>query len=151
MSIKLLYEKAIQDGVPERSQEDGKCKFIIYRGFKVVKEVGGKHLLFDVRFSDFYDKVSKKDLDILLSNGLVKGADYIMYSRDIYRIKERKDTIAALYDKIENVYKKNFDKGLKIKFYEKRIRNARSNIKYHLDLLFVYKARKELYERKYLN
>jgi hypothetical protein len=74
-----------------------------------------------------------------------------MYSRDIFRIQKRKDTIAALYDKIENVYQKNLDKGIKVKFYEKRIRNARSNIKYHLDLLFVYKARKELYERKYLN
>lgn len=151
LSIKELYKKAVLDGTPERLQEDDNCRYVIYRGFKVIKSVGDSYSMFDVRHSDFYSEVEDLDLSILLHKGLVKGADYIMYSRDIKRIEDRKASIAAYYDKIEKVYKKNLEKGIKIKFYEKRIRNAYSNIKYNLDLLFVYKARKEMYERKYLN
>ena len=150
-NLRALYDNAVSKGVPERPQEDGKCKFVIYRGFKIVREVGGNHLIYDVRFNDFYSKVSNKNMKILLSEGLVKGADSIMYSRDILRMEKMKINIASMYDKIEKVYQKNLDKGLKVEFYKKRIRNARSNIEYYLDLLFTYKARKELYERKYLN
>lgn len=124
-------------------------EFIIYKGFKLSRELG-VYKLEDVRTSDFYDEVKKRQYNVLLKLGFIKGIDQIVNKRNIRRV--------GIYTRLlENLYsdRKEYQKKLRpLKtrdFYKKKIRNCQENIHRNIDLLYLYKSRIEQYNSKYSN
>lgn len=124
---------------------DGLTTFAIYKGFKVSK-TNDEYLLQDVRSSDFYDTVKPKHLDMLKSLGFIKGADTIVYNRDLRRVQSYTSLLEKLY-KNRKLYEKQLTKD-KV-FYEKKIKNTNENILKNIDLLFFYKTRVNQFNNKY--
>ncbi len=143
-----LFKEAVRKGLRQYT-ESPLSYFVMYKGFKLVGSKEGDYKLYDVRFNDFYSKVKESDLSVLRTLGLVRGADTLMYNRDISRSDICKKDIANLYDKMINIYKPMIKEGINLEFYNKRVRNAYSNIHDYTDLIFFYKNRIELYESKY--
>ena len=120
-------------------------EFIIYKGFKIASNEEG-YIIQDVRFSNLYEEVNKKDYDTLVELGFTKGVDYISYQRNLRRVESYKRRAELLYDK-RRKFKKELPKNKKLN--EKRIRNLNRRIEDFIDHIFFYKTKIKQYEIKY--
>jgi hypothetical protein len=122
-------------------------EFVIYKGFKLSKTLD-QYKLEDVRVSDFYGEVKKRDYNVLLKLGFIRGADEIVNKRNIRRVGIYTRLLEKLYaDRKE--YQKKLRPLKTREFYRKKIRNCQENIHKNIDLLFLYKSRIEQYNLKY--
>lgn len=135
MNLKLCYDEAVRSGIHIYSDKD--CEFLIYKGFKISK-FESSYEIHDVRINDFYEDVSKKDLEMFDVHGFLKGADIICYERNKVRY-------VKYIKKLEKIYEKRTDFRCKYdenpKFYEKGLNNCEEGILKYTDLLFFYKAK----------
>ena len=112
--------------------------FVIYKGFKISSFDDGSFEIFDTRFSDVYTKVSLKDMKVFKSKGFIKGANLLMYDRDVKRVKDYTKKLEKLYSERD---KYNQKLETNVSFYSKRIKNCEDSIQSNLDLLFFYSSR----------
>jgi hypothetical protein len=112
-------------------------RFTIYKGFKLTETDEGFSIQ-DVRFSNMYSEVSKKDMNTIIELGFIRGVDTISFERDTKRVESYKRRTEILYDK-----KKKFTKELPKNraLNEKRIRNIDIKIEEFIDLMFFYQVR----------
>jgi ribosomal protein S8 len=121
-------------------------EYIIYKGFKITKDEEGFNII-DTRFHDFYSKVKKSDLDLLESQGFIKGCDIIMYNRDIRRANRHRHILEELTLEKESIVK---SKGkVSTRKYRMGMDRVSKEIRHHLDKLFLYNTRKKQIEIKY--
>lgn len=122
-------------------------EFIIYKGFKLSK-THGKYKIEDVRISDFYGDVKKRDYNTLLKLGFIKGTDYIVHKRNLRRVGIYTRLLEKLYSERKEYERKL--RPLKTRaFYKKKIKNCQENIHRSIDLLYLYKSRIDQYNLKY--
>ena len=74
---------------------------LIYKGFKI-----DNNCILDVRRSDMYNVIYKKDLKKFMKYGFVEGADRIMHDRDIVRLGKVKKAF-LLHVTNKHKYKQN--------------------------------------------
>jgi hypothetical protein len=119
-------------------------RFIIYKGFKLT-EKDGEFFIQDVRFSNMYSEVSKKDMDTIINLGFIKGVDAIGFSRDVKRVQSYIRRTEVMYDK-----RKKFNKELPKNrtLNEKRIKNINIKIEEFVDLIFFYQVRIKQFNTK---
>jgi hypothetical protein len=112
-------------------------KFLIYKGFKLT-ERDGEFFIQDVRLSNMYSEVSRKDMATIINLGFIKGVDTISFERDSKRVDAYKKRTELLYDR-----RKKFTKELPKNrtLNEKRIRNINLKIEEYIDLMFFYQVR----------
>lgn len=121
-------------------------EFAVVKGFKLTRYFDKDlYTVQDTRLNDFYNEVSKPDMEILLNNGFLKGVDIIGYKRNVKRVNRYLRLIESLYGKRAK-YNKSLEKNKS--FYGKRIRNCNENIhKYH-DMMQFYQSKVEQFERQ---
>lgn len=142
--IQQWYEE-VAETHPKHKFED--CEFVFYKGFKITKYYEeGEYVLEDVRFNDFYQPVSNKNLSIFKTQGFIKGIDNITFERDQKRMSRYKKKIEQLYQ-YRDEYRRLRNKDPK--FYDKKIRNCMDNIHKYVDLFFFYKVRVNQHKQKY--
>jgi len=140
--IKKWYEEVI---LCQRPHQRYDSEYIIYKGFKITK-LNDTFTLKDVRWSNFYNDVSKTNLNILRKHGFIKGVDIIGYKRDVKRIKSYKKRITRLYDK-RKIFKKQMDEDRRLN--TKRIRNINLRIDDYVSFIFFYQVRVNQFKIKY--
>jgi hypothetical protein len=101
----------------------------------------------DTRFNDFYNSVSKHDMDLFKAYGFVKGTNMIMYGRNLIRVESYMREIETLYIK-KAKYQKLLPKNER--FYTKRIKNCSENIHRLHDMMQFYQAQVEQFESKHI-
>jgi hypothetical protein len=143
--LEKWYEELMGNSMGSYNSKGSECLF--YKGFKLTKTLDG-YKLEDIRLSDFYDPVKKKDYDVLMELGFIKGADTIVNNRNIKRVRIYTRIIERLYeDKKE--YKSNL-RPLKTRvFFQKKLRNCQENINKNIDLMFLHKSQINQYNSKY--
>lgn len=143
--LKLWFEEVFSSGLLQNTSSN--INYIIYRGFKLSKNEDD-YKIEDVRFSDFYEPVREKDLEILTKLGFLKGADWISHSRNVRRVKIYTRLIERLYNNKKD-YKSKL-RPLKTRaFYQKKLRNCQENIHKTIDLLFLYESKVNQHIEKY--
>lgn len=114
-------------------------KHVFYKGFKL-SNIEGNYTVVDVRMTDFYNKISREDLEMLDKHGFIKGADLLMYARDITRVA----TYTGMVERFTRM-KVGFEGKLSQKqsesFAEKRIRNCETNLELLDELMSFYSTR----------
>lgn len=143
------YEKARRHGAVTYRDKD--VEFIIYKGIKLEKTNDGLRML-DVRFNDFYTRVSKRDKRVLKKHGFIKGCDILMYNRDLMRSSMYKREIEDLYTQLDRHRKLVGTRSTKVAI-KKRSRKAigilERNIRDTIDLFLLYSSRANQFEIKY--
>jgi hypothetical protein len=123
-------------------------EFIIYRGFKITKDVLGVYMIQDTRFSNMYAPVNKRNITMFTNLGFIKGVDNISYARDVKRVESYKRRTGVLYDKRKR-YKDDLPNNKRLN--DKRIRNINKRVQEYVDLLFFYQTRVQQFNFKYIN
>lgn len=131
-------------------------RFVIYKGIKLIKTNDGLRLL-DVRYNDYYTRVSKYDKRLLRKYGFVEGCDRIMHRRDVMRSTYYNNLLAQMYS-TKYGYKKELG-GLDIKSTDPKEREEVRMLKKKLGVLtrkiqevmdthLFYEARRLQFENK---
>ena len=124
------------------------CNFVIQKGFKITHYYDDdSYSILDTRFNDFYNSVSKHDMDLFKAYGFVKGTNMIMYGRNLIRVESYMNNIEELYVK-KAKYQKLLPKSEQ--FYTKRIKNCSENIHRLHDMMQFYQAQVEQFESKHI-
>lgn len=147
MQEKWFKECRDNDKIP--IYREGNKEYVIYKGFKL-EHLNGRYKLLDVRFFDFYSRVSKRDKKILKRKGFVKGCDTIMYFRDIFRTDKYERDLEFRYEekyRLEEILPRS--KGERKRIITKKLGVLKRKIHESIDLLFFYNVRKEQFKIKY--
>lgn len=126
---------------------EGGNRYVIYKGIKLERTNDG-HRLLDVRYFDFYSRVSKRDKKVLKSLGFVKGCDTLMYQRDLMRVDKYEQDMKDFYKRKARL-SKSLPKSKNKRLVRKKLNILDRKIHEVLDLVFFYKSRKEQFEIKY--
>lgn len=127
----------------------GDYEFIIRKGFKITHYFEeDEYTIQDTRHCDFYKSVTESDMEIIQTNGFVRGTSIIMHNRNVDRVELYLEKIRKLYDKkAEYKAKLSTNKA----FYEKRIRNCNNNIHEYNATMQYYRFQVEQFEKQKLN
>lgn len=122
--------------------------FALVRGFKITHYLDDDtYTIQDTRKNDFYTSVSESDMDILMEYGFINGTSIIMHYRNINRVEYYLGKIEKLYSKMQLAKKKiKTDR----KFYEKQIRNCKTNIQINHDMVHFYQSKLNQFEDRFL-
>ena len=126
--------------------QHNKSRFIIYRGFKLIFSKGKGYSVVDVRRSEFYTPLSKKDFQVIAKNGFIKGADMLCFARNFRRIEAYQGNIKGLRAKIAKAkaeMPKDWSRN------EKRIRTSTEKIEDYKSLIKLLGSRNTQIEIKY--
>lgn len=124
---------------------DSEGKFLIYKGFKILKSTVG-YSLRDVRHSEFYTPVKKRDHVLILKYGFIEGVDRINFCRNEGKIEGYNTKIKVQQDKKEDSQK---ELPINKRLNEKRIRVANEKIDYYSDLKLLLQSRNKQLKIKY--
>lgn len=119
-----------------------KKKDVFSKGFKIIRNTPD-YIIKDIRFNDFYQDVSDRDMGILAEKGFIKGTSLILYFRDKHRMELLEHRIIALSEQKVAVQNTKDDGKNK-----KRLGILDKNIKGYVDLLLFYSHRIKQYEEK---
>ena len=121
-------------------------EYVISKGFKITHyNEDNSYTIQDIRHSDFYNEVSKEDMEVITANGFLEGTNILMYSRNTERVDKYLRLIEVLYAK-RTEYKKSLPKNKA--FFTKRISNCNRNIHDYHDLMQFYRSKVEQFESK---
>lgn len=122
-------------------------EFIIYKGFKITKNLEGEYSIQDTRFSNMYTPVNSICYKIFKEIGFIKGSDRISFERDVKRIETYKKRTGLLYDR-RRKFKNQLPNNKELNY--KRIRNINKRIQDYVDLIFFYQTRIKQFNFKYI-
>jgi hypothetical protein len=112
--------------------------FILYKGFKIINEQG-TYRIQDVRRNDFYSEVFATDLAMFKEHGFVRGADLIMYNRDVTRVRRYTSRLEMTYTRRDHL------RGLppegRPKGYAKAVNTVDKKIRECVDKIFFFQTR----------
>lgn len=119
---------------------------ILYKGFIFIERDGKFGLYQYERNGEGHKEVDQKNINILMDLGFIKGADTIVYRKDLKRISYHKKAIEEL-TKIKEKF--NEEKHIQGIFANDNKKNLQHVLKNHVDAYYELKIRINNYKKKW--
>lgn len=142
-TIQGWYEEAIKD---HKVFNTVKESFVIYRGFRISKDIDNQFEIKDVRLDDNYTNITRSSHSQLRSRGFTEGCDYVSVGRARIGVAKLRNTIERMYAKRKK-FKSLIRKDKRLN--EKRIKNINKNVGILVDQIFLYNTRINQFNLKY--